>query len=86
MANNKHSVSVWVILGTNAVDNFDNNRKVPTQSRGEGVAVLKQFKNEGEKSSYLQGLSDGNGWQDFTTAGIEEVEHVVGGIKLKKVK
>lgn len=85
MARNKRNVSLWLIFGTSAVHNLEHNKIVHTTSRGMGKATLKKFNNEGEKNAYLQGLNDMNGWQDFTTAEIEEVVHVAGGIKLKKV-
>lgn len=68
-----------VVLGATATHRYEVGDYEGLRSEvddGNGSVIIKEFNTEAERRAYMQGIEDGNGWEDY---------HVVSGANVKRL-
>ena len=86
---NEALVTVCVLLGAKAVDDFEENRKLNLDDAGDGHLKIRTFPSEAEINAYIAGLNDLLGWENYKVVSTEVPETLrkwFGGLDFRELE
>lgn len=73
----KKTCSIVMVFGSSATSAYEDEGVKGLKkalATGDGDIVRHQFGSEAERNAYLQGLEDGNGWEEYTSVEPADLE------------